>query len=196
MIRRISDAFAATRRRLPGFGRDRKGVAAVEFALILPVMALLYVGVVEVTHAISANRKVIAAASALGDLTAQASNIDDTEMNNVFAATTAIMNPLTTAGFNVRVTQLMVNARGDAATVGWSEGRGMAALARGSAFSFTAAQRPVASASAGGALIFAEATYAYSSPLGSFIVGTFGMGESFFLRPRIGTCVQRRGACS
>jgi Flp pilus assembly protein TadG len=196
MIRRISEALSATRRRLPGFGRDRKGVAAVEFALILPVMALLYVGVVEVTHAVSANRKVIAAASALGDLTAQASNIDDTEMNNIFAATSAIMNPLSTAGFNVRVTQLMVNARGDAATVGWSEGRGMAALARGSGFAFSATQRPVASASANGSIIFAEATYAYTSPLGSFIVGTFSMGESFFLRPRVGTCVQRRGACS
>lgn len=196
MIRHISNALSASRGRFLRFGADRKGVAAVEFALILPVMALLYVGVVEVTHAVSANRKVIAAASALGDLAAQASNIDDTEMNNVFAATTAIMNPLSTAGFNVRVTQLMVNSRGDAATVGWSEGRGMAAHARGSAFTFTAAQRPVASASANGALIFAEATYAYTSPLGSFIVGTFNMGESFFLRPRIGTCVQRRGACS
>jgi Flp pilus assembly protein TadG len=44
--------------RRPGFTGDQKGVAAVEFALIFPVMMVLYLGSVELLQGISINRQV------------------------------------------------------------------------------------------------------------------------------------------
>jgi len=57
---------------LKAFGRDQRGLAAVEFALIAPAMILLYCGLVEVCQAIIASRKTDHVASAVADLVTQA----------------------------------------------------------------------------------------------------------------------------
>ena len=53
--------------RLPRFKSDENAVAAVEFALILPLLIVLYIGTAELTQAISVNRKVTHLASSLAD---------------------------------------------------------------------------------------------------------------------------------
>ena len=56
------------------FGRDRRGVSAVEFAFIAPVMIGLYLGCVEISDGVGADRKVSLTAAALANLTAQATD--------------------------------------------------------------------------------------------------------------------------
>lgn len=46
--------------------RDRRGVAMVEFALILPVMLVLYLGGAQLQDGIACNRKVTIATRAAG----------------------------------------------------------------------------------------------------------------------------------
>ncbi len=77
-------------RRLCG---NRDGVSAVEFALIAPVMVLFYVGMVEISLALSVDRKVTNAASALADLVAQDDVITDGEMVDILNAGSAIIAP-------------------------------------------------------------------------------------------------------
>ena len=50
--------------RLSSLAGDQRGVSAVEFALLLPLMLALYLGVVEVSQGIGADRKVIDAVRA------------------------------------------------------------------------------------------------------------------------------------
>ena len=57
--------------RLRAFGRAAEGLAAVEFALLLPVLLLLYAGCIELTTALALDRKTSRAASTLVDLLAQ-----------------------------------------------------------------------------------------------------------------------------
>ena len=60
------------------FRKDRRGVAAVEFALIAPAMVLLYCGLVELCQAVIAERKANHVASAIGDLVTQAETVSTT----------------------------------------------------------------------------------------------------------------------
>src|ERR1039458_8951565 len=53
------------------FGRDRRGVSAVEFAFIAPMMIGLYLGCVEISSGVAADREVSLIAGALANLTAQ-----------------------------------------------------------------------------------------------------------------------------
>lgn len=173
------------------YAQKPDGVSAVEFALILPLLVLMYVGTVEITNAISVNRKVVSTASAVGDLTAQASNIDDTSMSGIFDASTAVMQPYSTTPLKLRVTQLTIDTNG-IAKVGWSSARNMTALTKGATFS----SLPAGLATPNSYIIFSEANFSYTSPIGEFIQGTLPFNESFYLRPRVGNCVQRNGACS
>ena len=53
--------------RLRRFGAAREAVAAVEFALILPVMLTMYVGSIELSQAFSMDQRVITIAGTTGD---------------------------------------------------------------------------------------------------------------------------------
>ena len=83
---------ALTVLRLPSrFAKDNKGVAAIEFALIAPVMIAFYFGLSEVSMAISSDRNVAHAASVAGDLTTQASKLDKLGVEDVMTAAVAVM---------------------------------------------------------------------------------------------------------
>jgi len=83
-------------RRFLRFFLDRKGVAAIEFALILPFMMVLYLGTAELTYGLMANRKMTLVARALSDLVAQTTTttgITDAELTDVFSAAASIISP-------------------------------------------------------------------------------------------------------
>ena len=61
-------AALARARHLIAFVRSRTGAAAVEFAIVLPVALLLYVGAAEVTDGVMASRRVTTVTKALVDL--------------------------------------------------------------------------------------------------------------------------------
>ena len=52
---------------------DRRGIAATEFALIVPIMLVLFFGTVEFSSGIAVDRKVTLMARTLADLTSQSS---------------------------------------------------------------------------------------------------------------------------
>ena len=78
------------------FVRDQKGLALIEFAFVLPLMLLLYVGSVAVTMGVTTDRKVTLVTRTLGDIVAQDNNITADESTNVFNAARAILAPVVT----------------------------------------------------------------------------------------------------
>ncbi len=101
-------------RRFGGMGRDKKGIAAVEFALILPFMMLLYLGTAELTYGLMANRKMTLAARTLSDLVAQQNDttsatpgrITDAKLTTIFTAANAIMAPFTATPLKLAVSSI------------------------------------------------------------------------------------------
>ena len=102
--------------------QDRRGVAAVEFAFIAPLMILLYMGLAQLSSAIIASRHTNHSTSSLGDLAAQCSNINDSDIANMFVASSDIMAPLpvSTTVLNQRVSSVMVTDNNGTTQVQWS----------------------------------------------------------------------------
>lgn len=101
--------MAALATRLRRFRDDGRGIAAVEFALVLPVLIVLYFGTVELTRILDANRKLTLFARTLADLSGRADNPkpSSADMATIAGAATAILRPLNASGL-----QIVVNAMG------------------------------------------------------------------------------------
>ena len=56
--------------------------------MLLPLMVTLYIGGVEVSSAIAVDRKVTLVARTLGDLVAQSTSLNSTDMTNILNAAT------------------------------------------------------------------------------------------------------------
>ncbi len=168
-------------RRLAG---NRDGVSAVEFALIAPVMVLLYLGMVEISLALSVDRKVTNAASALADLVAQDDIITDNEMTDILNAGAAIIAPYDPANFSVRISSVSMALTGNV-EVDWSDASGMTPRAEGSQPTL-----PDGVLTTGRSVIWVEVAYAYEAPFRE-ITGDFNIAEEFFLRPRQSLVVSR-----
>lgn len=107
--------------RLAAFASGVDGIAAVEFALILPLLLLLYFGSFEVTQAVRASRKVDLVAAALANLASQQATCstgttpclteaDMTGSNGIFTAAAAIMAPFGTATLKMTVSQINITS--------------------------------------------------------------------------------------
>jgi len=79
--------------RLRRFCRDRRGVAAVEFSLILPIMLTIYLGGVEVGDGFAIDTRVTLVTRAVTDLATQYVTIDNSDMSTILNASTAIVTP-------------------------------------------------------------------------------------------------------
>ncbi len=158
------------------FARDQRGVSAVEFALVAPIMIGLYFGCVEISDAISVDRKVSLAAAALANLSSQTTTISDNEMNNILDASGAIVAPYDVSKMKMTITCINIDAN-KTATVKWSETR------NGTVKSGTVTL-PAALQIASSQIILAEASYDYQPTVGYTITGTINLADKMYMTPR------------
>jgi Flp pilus assembly protein TadG len=162
------------------FHRSRQGVMATEFALIAPIMIVMYFGVTELSDAFTASSKVTTVASSAADLTARESALCDAERNDIFAALTAIMFPYPENKMQVTISSLIDTGKGTV-KVAWSDAINTTPRAVGSIVPIPAG---LVIDKSGGSVIFTEVTYNYSSPAGYLIYGVWPLQDKFYLRPR------------
>lgn len=186
MTRKATDK--SLRRHLPGrilrrFGEDRRGIAAVEFAILLPVMLTLYFGVVEIAHALMVNRKVTALTRTLGDLAAQSGSLSTDDVGNIFNAAQTVMMPYTDVAPGMQIANVVIDAN-RVARICWSAERNSVtqSLGRGASITIPDELR-IASTS----LIMARASYDFTPAIGHLITGTMRLGDrAVYSRPRNG----------
>src|SRR5205814_5403756 len=85
------------------FTRDLRGAAAVEFALIAPLMLTMFFGTVELASGVAVDRKVTLVSRALSDLVAQATAVNDADLTNVFNAAAAIVTPYAASPLTAKI---------------------------------------------------------------------------------------------
>ena len=165
--------------------RDERGVSAVEFAMLLPLMVSLYLGAVEVSQGIGADRKVTLTARTVADLVSQVSSVSNSDMTNSLNAASAVISPFSSANLKVVVSSVKIDAQGNA-TVAWSDTLNGAARSKGSSVAVPAALKVPNSS-----LIWSEVTYTYTPVIGHFITGSINLSEQIYMRPRASDCVLR-----
>jgi Flp pilus assembly protein TadG len=125
-------SIAALMRRLRG---ARSGIAMVEFAMLVPILIIFYFGAIEVTQSVTAKRKLNLVSETVGDLTARNDTISLSTLNDIFGASSTIMNPVDTTNLSIRVSSVIVSPTGTTC-VDWSQvsGTGLAKLSPGSPY--------------------------------------------------------------
>lgn len=159
--------------------RDRRGVSAVEFALIAPAMVASYFGMAEITQALLAERKAAHAASAIGDLVSQSSSVSSSDITDIFEIASTIMKPYSTTTLKMRVSSLTGDSSGTP-KVDWSSGSGLTALTTGA----TVTGVPTGVIAAGQSVVMSEVTYSYDSPVDLMMPNAVTFTRKFYLRPR------------
>jgi Flp pilus assembly protein TadG len=184
-IAAIARLAARARYTLEQFAAECRGISAVEFAMLLPVMMTLYLGTVEASQGIGADRKVKLTASTLADLTTQYTNITDADMSNILNAGSAIIAPYSATNLKETVSELSINAQG-VATVVWSNTLNGTALTAGQTVTV-----PASLAVPNTYLIYAQTQYSYNPTYGYVMVGTITLSDQSFMSPRESASVSR-----
>jgi Flp pilus assembly protein TadG len=106
--------------------RAEAGVAAIEFAFILPFMFLMFFGLLDVTDAVSFNRRITSVAGSVGDLVSQnRTYVTKDAILDYFKAGTLIMKPKLDT--NVRITVYGFRKTGNTITLEWKIDNGKGA---------------------------------------------------------------------
>lgn len=163
------------------------GAAAVEFALILPIMLLLYIGSVEASTLISMDRRVQSVAGAVGDLVARSNaTLAAADLTDYFRAAGGIMTPYPSSELKQVVTLVNVDATGKA-TIGWCKQyvNGIYATCSDypTGYKLPAAMIAVAK---GQSVIVATASYSYLPLYGIVIKQAVQLNRENYFMPRFG----------
>ena len=171
--------FTRLSRRFVALRHDQRGVSAVEFAMLLPLMVTLYLGAVEVSQGVAINRKVTLTARTVADLASQASSLSASDMTNLLNASSSVVTPYDVSKLKVVVSQVKIDSNGNA-TVDWSETFQGAKRGKGSSVPVPAALKVNDSY-----LIWSEVEYLYTPTIGYVVTGSLNLKDQIYMRPRL-----------
>jgi Flp pilus assembly protein TadG len=171
--------------KLGAFKRGEHGLAAVEFAAILPFMLVAYLGSYEVGDGVAIDRKVAITARSVADLASRYTNINNAAMSDILNGSASVIAPFAPANLTVTVSQVAVDAQGHA-TISWSDTLNGTARSVGQAVTL-----PGTLNTPNTSLVWGEVTYAYKPTLGYVLTGTWNMSNQMFMAPRNSSAVIR-----
>jgi Flp pilus assembly protein TadG len=180
------------------FADSKRAVAAIEFAMIMPVLLLLFLGSWDAGNAIAVYAKVRAATYSLAAITDQYgdgtnpnySPISTSTMSTITTAAAAILQPYPSAPVTVVVSQIRANSA-TAAVVSWSYSpTAGSALTQGNSYSLPT---NFAANSCNGTypcyFILGSVSYVFTPMFGAFLTGPITLSDSLYTTPRVSTCV-------
>lgn len=173
------------------FRRCERGVTLVEFALVFPILILMFIGLVEFGEAFSVNRKVTNAASTVADLVSQENAVTTLQLQDIATVATELIKPYRSNApiFSLRIISIVAsNEKDDAkrsAKVAWTFGPGAPAV--GSVYTLPAGGRLT---EANSSLIVTETSYAFTPTVGYFLGSITLRGVAYF-RPRLSRTVDK-----
>jgi len=177
------------------FIASTRGVVAIEFAAILPVLLIMLLATFDGGNAIAVYMKVRYAAYVLASVTNQYSTvmpIQAANMTGIMSATTAVLAPYSSASVVAVISELKIAAaKATTATVRWSATQNGTALAAGSSVNLPTGI--ASSTSTCGTypcyLILAQVSYTFTPLFGYFAKGGITLSDTAYATPRSSQCV-------
>ena len=163
------------------FAKDDRGVTLVEFALVLPVLLILLIGLVEFGEAFTVTRKLQTAASTVSDLVSQQASVSTATLDDIKLVADEIIKPYGTAPLGLVILSVVADAD-NTTTVAWSYPS--TAYAAGAAYSLPQAGLTEPNSS----IIVVEATYDFTPTISQFL-GSYTIAERAYFKPRFSNSV-------
>lgn len=198
----LARRFAETARRLSNrpFWGDRRGVAAVEFAFLAPLLICMYFMSMEVSQGIETSKKASRVASMVADLITQQPSITKSEVDAVLKIGGALLQPYNRSQPTIIVTGIQITTDATPKVlVSWSR------KVAGGVYSVDAAKNTATTVPdklnvAGSFLIRVQSSLSYTPVLtwaadGKGALGLasafdgINMGDTYYLRPRMSDTV-------
>jgi len=179
------------------FVADTRALAATEFAVIVPLMLVMFFGTVEFSSAVAIDRKVTLIARTLSDLTSQSTTLADADMQNTFTASISIVMPYDATLVKGSISQIYIDAN-SIATVQWSKAGTIASGATQATLATSGRKAgdkvtneiPSTLLIPSTYLILSEASYTYTPSVGYVLKSSIPLRDLSYTRPRQATCVQ------
>ncbi len=175
---------------LTRFTSHEKGIAAIEFALTLPIMLFVFVGVTQVGQAVSISHRVTITARTITDLvtreTSSATKVPASTIQTDLAAAAQVIAPYPSSPLTVTVSEIQTDPNTGAATVTWSQSwpDNTKALVQNSPFTL-----PGTLSGKGISIIYGQVSYGYTPILGYKIIQPMTLSDSIYLYPRTGSTI-------
>ena len=184
--------FARTSR----FRHDIGGAAAIEFAFIVPLMVVMFIGTVELSQAITVDRRVNQVASSTGDLVARTNALTTSEMSAIMGVIEQLLKPYDSTPLKLTVLNVAASpSDATQTTVCWSYAHngGTGSYPKNSPYAL-----PSGVVAAGESAIVAEVQYEYTPLIFQyFMKSTTPLQETYYLKPRLSTDIKFDGnGCS
>jgi Flp pilus assembly protein TadG len=171
--------------RLQDFARAQSGMAAVEFAVLLPFMLTAYLGGVEIGDGVAIDRKVAITARSVADLASRYTKITDVQMSGILGASSTIIQPYAPGPLTVIVSGVTIDNKGNA-TIDWSDSINGTAHAKGDAVTLPGTLKTI-----GTYYVWGEVRYSYQPTLGYVMTGTWTLSNQIFMSPRESATITR-----
>ena len=163
------------------FARNRAGLAAIEFAIILPFMVLIYLGSFEITQAVSVQRLVTLTASTAANVVTQYASISQSAvLSDIFNASTTVLTPYPANKATVILSDITIDG-GKNATIKWS--RSSAPGGTGHVVG-SAVTLPAALLVPNTEVVWGETTYRYTPTVDFLHIGTLNLYSTVYMLPR------------
>lgn len=157
--------------------RHDGGIAATEFAIILPVLLLVLMGVMELTNALSAKRKLLNAVQSASSLIGQQTNVTTADLDTFNLAARLTMSPLDVSTMTIGVASVRFDDTSGAPVLDWTASYGGGVVVD-----------PLLKADgrgeAGDSIIITTGTYIYTPLIKLILPVSFVMSETTYVRPR------------
>jgi Flp pilus assembly protein TadG len=193
----IVKIWRSTRSSASDFLADSRAVSAIEFAMILPLMLVMFFGTVEFSSAVAIDRKVTLIARTLSDITSQSgTTVYDANLQNTFTASIAIMSPYDDTPVRASITQISIDANkiarvqwSKAATISNSATQATLATSSRNAGDIVTTMVPSALLVPSTYLVLSEVSYLYAPSVGYVLRSSITLSDVSYTRPRQVTCM-------
>ncbi|MDE2575297.1 MAG: pilus assembly protein [Rhodospirillales bacterium] len=158
---------------------DRRGVVAIELAMLTPLLMLMFFGCLEISQLARANKVVTNAAETIADLAAREGDYSAAAIANVCHGGKLVLSPFDASTLKVAIASVTHNAATGTTTTDWQD------TSCGSANRMA---NPVASAgnlvaASGDSVIVVQASYTYTALTSMFLPLHYTLTQTAFARP-------------